>query len=104
MSQLFLVICHDNPDVLDLRQKNRPKHMAHIKTLGDKLKLGGPHLNEAGGEPRGSFLLVEGDSLEEVEAFARRDPYWEAGIFKDMEIRPWNAVVGSWVPEELRLF
>jgi len=104
MSSLFLVICHDNPDVLALRQQHRPRHMAHIKTLGDRLKMAGPHLSEPGGEPRGSFMVIEGETLAEVEDFVRRDPFWEAGIFRDMEIRPWNSVIGAWIPEELRQF
>lgn len=104
MSSLFLVICFDNTDVLELRQEHRPRHMAHIKTLGDRLKMAGPHLDAPGGKPRGSFLLIEGESQQEVEDFVRADPFWEAGIFKDMEVRPWNAVVGAWVPEELRQF
>jgi uncharacterized protein YciI len=104
MADLFLVLCNDNPDMLALRQENRPKHMAHIQSLGDRLKMAGPQLDAADGDPCGSVLIIEGESAEDVEGFMKRDPFWQAGIFKDMAVRPFTAVIGDWVPEDVRLF
>ncbi len=42
-----------------------------------------------------ALLLFEADSLEEVEDFAKRDPYVTGGIVGKWSIRTWDLVVGA---------
>ncbi len=43
----------------------------------------------------GSMLIVEAGSIEDARAIAERDPYFKAGLFADVQVRPWNWTVGN---------
>lgn len=88
---LFAVICTDKPDSQALRQRTRPDHVAHLRSLGERLVQGGPLLDEAG-QPRGSLLILEAEDRAAAEAFAAADPYAGAGLFDRVEIHPYRAV------------
>jgi uncharacterized protein len=91
---LFAVICTDKPNALDLRMATRPQHLEYLAAQGDKIKAGGPFLNEAG-EMMGSMSIIEVESRAEAEASAAGDPYAKADLFQSVEIRAWRQVVGS---------
>lgn len=91
----YALICTDKPDSLPVRLDTRPAHREHLKALGDTLKLAGPFTNEDGSQMNGSLLIVETDSLEEAKAIAERDPYAKAGLFADVQVRPWNWIKGN---------
>jgi uncharacterized protein YciI len=92
---LYVVICIDKPGVLETRKATRGEHLEHLKSLGTRLKIAGPFLTEDGKEPRGSLLVIEGDSLAEVRAISDDDPYAKAGVFQSVDIRPWTIVLGG---------
>jgi uncharacterized protein YciI len=102
MSNLYLVICRDKPDHLDLRKATRSRHLDHVKSFGDRVKVGGPFLTGEDGTPCGSMLIIESESMEALEAEVRQDPYFTAGLFESVEIKPWIAVAGAWHPEDMR--
>ena len=91
---LYAVIRNDKKDHSQLRIDTRPTHLEYLKNLGNKLKFAGPFLNEDG-KPNGTMMVVEAQSKEEVERAAANDPYAKAGLFADIEIRPWNWVVNN---------
>ena len=86
---LFALICTDKPDSVDLRMNNRPDHLAFLNGLGDRLKAGGPFVNDAGA-PIGSLVVIEANDQAEAEQIAAEDPYAKAGLFKSVEIKAWN--------------
>ncbi len=91
----YAIICTDNPDSEQLRLDTRPIHREHLKGLVDKLKLAGPFTDEDGSQMNGSLLIVEANSVEEARAIAEADPYAKAGLFADVQIRPWNWLTGN---------
>jgi uncharacterized protein YciI len=91
----YAIICTDKPDSLPLRLETRPAHREHLKGLGGTLKLGGPFTNEDASEMNGSLLVVETDTLEDARAIAKADPYAKAGLFADVQIKPWNWLTGN---------
>jgi hypothetical protein len=95
---LFVIECADRPDGFDLRQSVRPRHLEYIATLGDKMVLAGPFLDEAE-RMVGSLLVVKADTLAEAETIAARDPYAEAGLFASTSVRRWRWVINK--PETL---
>lgn len=99
MSQLFIIIARDKPGGSDLRAATRPAHLDYARSIGARLKVAGPLMSE-GAEPRpcGSVLIIEAESLAAAKAFAADDPYAKAGLFETVEVTPWNAVLGHWVP------
>lgn len=99
MSNLYLIIARDNDNVLQQRLAERPTHMAHVESIGSRMKLAGPILSGDGGDPCGSFLLIEANSLKEAEAYAHNDPFNKAGVFKSVTVTPWRGSVGAWLPD-----
>ncbi|MDR3507697.1 MAG: YciI family protein [Caulobacteraceae bacterium] len=91
---LYVLTCLDKPDSADLRAATREAHLAFIANNRAMVKIAGPFLNESGG-PVGSLLILEAESLIEVETFAATDPYAVAGLFASAEIRPWRITVGA---------
>jgi hypothetical protein len=91
----FVIYGTDKPGVLAIREATRPKHRVHLQEHKRKVKLhhGGPTLDERGAM-NGTLLVVEADNIEEVRAFVSDDPYVKAGIFEEIEIRPWNWTTG----------
>lgn len=86
---LFAFIGYDKPNGLAHRMANRPDHLAHLHSLGDKLVLAGPFLDEKG-DMNGSFMVIEAENQAEAEATYARDPFVERGVFASYEIRPYH--------------
>jgi len=87
---LFAFICTDKPDGLLIRKEKRPEHLAYLKSLGDTLKFAGPFTAEDGETMNGSLVVVEAPSLEAAREIADGDPFSKAGVFAQVEIRPWK--------------
>lgn len=93
---LFALICKDKPeDGLARRVATRPTHLAYLESLGDKLRAAGPLLSGEGGDPCGSLLIVEAESLEAAKAIAAADPYAAADVFASVDVMPWRQTVGA---------
>ena len=92
---LFLLLCADRPDAAALRAATREAHLAYLAERGAQVRLGGPWLDEGDGSPRGSMLLVEAPDVAAARAFAAADPYARAGLFAEVQVRPWRLVVGA---------
>jgi uncharacterized protein YciI len=86
---LFAAICTDKPGSLDKRKANRPEHLAYLKSLGEALVLAGPFTEEDGTSMNGSLIVVEAASLDDARRIIEGDPFAKAGIFANVEIRPW---------------
>lgn len=87
----FAVICRDAAGMLETRLAVRERHLDHLARRPGVL-LAGPFLEN--GQPCGSLLIVEGDSLAEVSDWASYDPYAEAGVFETVEVIEWRKVIG----------
>lgn len=88
---LFALICNDKPNGLQLRMDTRPDHLVHLNDLNDRgiLKFAGPFLDE-NEKPNGSLVVVEADDKEGAKTLADSDPYAIAGLFANVEVRPFN--------------
>jgi len=89
---LFVIICTDRPDGLELRLATRPTHIAYLTTYADRVVHGGPMLNQEG-RPCGSVLLVDVEDQATAEGFAAGDPYAKAGLFESTVIRGFRTVL-----------
>ena len=92
---LFPIVARDRPDSLPVRMEARPAHLDHLRSLGNRLKVAGPTVDE-NGDPNGSLVVIEADGIEEARSFADADPYGEAGLFEHVEVRLWKALLGEW--------
>jgi uncharacterized protein YciI len=91
----FVLICHDKPASLDLRMATREAHLAYARSSGC-VRAGGPFL-DPDGQPIGSMLIIETDSLSEAHSFASHDPYALAGLFQSVDLRPWRLALGGFL-------
>jgi uncharacterized protein len=89
------LICKDKPDHLQVRMDNRPAHVEFLNGLNAQGKLGfaGPLVEN--GNPMGSLVVLQVESIDKAIALARQDPYAKAGLFAGVEIRQWNWVFNA---------
>lgn len=103
----FLVYCRDKPGQRALRQATRPAHLEWLRASAERIAFVGALLADdersAGGdgggdgaraerEAVGSLMLVCGESLEDVQAWAARDPYALSGLFESATVLPWTSL------------
>ena len=86
----FVIFAEDRPDGLELRLATRPTHLEYMS--GFNTVVAGPILDDEG-NPCGSMIVVELDSLAAARAFAENDPYNEAGLFERVSVREFKTVV-----------
>lgn len=92
----YVLLCRDKPDSLQTRLDTRPDHLNYLKALDEKgiLKIAGPMMG-ADDKPCGSLIIVQTDDLAAAQAIAADDPYAKAGLFADVEIKPYNWVMNA---------
>jgi uncharacterized protein YciI len=76
-------------DVLERRGPYREAHLARIRAARDR---GEVTLAGALGDPPHGAAIVFQVGPEHIEAFAREDPYVQAGLVADWRIEPWRQV------------
>lgn len=91
---LYVMIGRDGPDGASKRPDVRPAHLAHIEPLAEagRVLYGGPLLSEDG-NPCGSVVVFEADSLDDARGIAARDPYVTEGVFGTHEVLETRKVV-----------
>lgn len=96
----YVILGQDVPDSLELRKSARPRHLARLEALRDtgRLVLAGPFPGIDSPEPgpagfTGSLIVAEFPSLEDAQAWANADPYVEAGVYREVWVRPFKRVL-----------
>ncbi len=92
---LFVVYCLDKPDALELRLANRAEHLAWVPQSGLPVRLAGPFFHADATTFAGSLFVVEAASEADVRAWSAGDPYVRAGLFAQVDIRPFRWVIGA---------
>ena len=90
---LYIYIGHDGPRGAELRKIHRPAHLANLEPLEaeGRIRFAGPLL-DPDGNPVGSAIVIEAESLEAARGIAARDPYIAEGIFERHELYETRAV------------
>lgn len=91
----YAFFCQDNPDSLAKRQAARPDHLARLNALKDqgRLLIAGPLPaidSDAPGDAgfSGSLVVAEFASLEAAQEWAAADPYVAAGVYANVDVKP----------------
>ena len=99
---LYAIIAVDHADSLAARMSVRPAHLARLQALQDegRLILAGPHpaidsLDPGEAGFSGSLIVAEFPSLAAAEHWATMDPYVEAGVYRDVQVKPFKRVFPS---------
>jgi len=90
----------DVPDSIEKRKSARPAHLARLEALrqSGRMLLAGPFPTIDALEPGpagfcGSLIVAEFDSLEAARTWADADPYVEAGVYTQVDVRPFLKVM-----------
>jgi uncharacterized protein len=96
----YLLMYELADDYLDRRAEHRSAHLALAWAAAERGEL---LLAGAIADPvDNALLLFQGDSPAAAEAFARADPYVQAGLVKAWRVRPWQTVVGEQASSPVR--
>lgn len=75
-----------------LSKEHRPAHLDFLKEQHEKKNVAAYGRFEDGS---GGLIIYRGESLKEVEALVKQDPYVETGA-RTYDIRKWNMVSEDW--------
>ncbi|MFW2177926.1 MULTISPECIES: YciI family protein [unclassified Moraxella] len=93
---LYVLVCHDVPNSLELRQQHRPAHLARLTVLDEqgRLKLGGftPSSHD-NGTPTGSVIIADFDSEQAVQDWVSQEPFLLNGVYSHVDIKPFVQVL-----------
>jgi uncharacterized protein YciI len=78
-------------DVLERRDPFRPAHLEHARDARRRGEL--VNVGALGSPPVGALLVFVDVPPEQVEAYARADPYVQAGLVTGYRVTPWAVVV-----------
>ncbi len=97
---LFSIVSTDVEQSLPLRQKARPAHIERLNKLKEegRLVLAGPNPHIESNEPgeagfSGSIVIAEFSCLEEAKSWAQADPFVEAGVYREVVVKPFKKVL-----------
>jgi len=94
---LVSVYCKDADGSAEPRQDKLTEHLQHIEITLGKLKVGGPIVGPDGEAQAGSLLVLEVGSVAEAETIIKSDPYYQAGVWQEVNIQEYKGVAGGWV-------
>lgn len=92
---LYVIFCTDKPDGQQIRIDNRPAHVDYLKGSADRLRIAGPTVTADGEGMTGSLLVIEASSEADAAAWAKGDPFAQAGLFESVVVRPWKWTFGN---------
>jgi len=96
----FAVMSTDVENSLEDRLKSREAHLGRLKALmaEGRLLLAGPHPAIDSDDPgdagfSGSLVVVDFPSLDEARQWADDDPYFAAGVYASVIVKPFKHVL-----------
>jgi hypothetical protein len=96
MSKFYAIMTKDKPGASVTRMAKLKEHLAHVEESLNDFAIAGP-LRDEEGNFTGSLLVVKAESEEQARAMLAKDPYFQADIWSEIEIRAFSAAVGDWV-------
>lgn len=91
----YVIHCLDKPGSVQKRLDNYEAHKAYLADAPIKTLISGPLLDDDAETMIGSCFLVEAESLEEVVAFNRADPFHAVDLWGQVSIRPFSKRVDN---------
>lgn len=96
---LYAIIGRDHEGSLEQRLAARPAHLERLTALQaeGRLIVAGPFPAVDSPDPgpagfSGSLIVAEFASLEAAQAWANADPYVAAGVYQQVEVKPFRKV------------
>ena len=90
----YLIRAYDGDGKLDKRMEVRPRHLEGMKALNDHIISAGGLLSEDG-KMKGSALIMDFESREELDAYLASEPYVIEKVWEKIETEPINVVIAN---------
>lgn len=84
----FVIHCLDHDGAVEKRLAHYEAHRACLANPPVTIVISGPLLADDNKTMIGSCFLVEAETLAQVEAFNRQDPFFKADLWKSVAIHP----------------
>jgi len=91
----YVIHASDRENSIEARKRARPAHLERVRDLmgQGRLLCAGPMPAIDSADPgpagfTGSTIIAEFDSLEDAQQWAATDPYVEAGVYANVDVRP----------------
>jgi hypothetical protein len=88
---LYVLICQDKSNSSELRQSVRPKHLEYLGN--QEVRFAGPMFSDDQSEMIGSIVFIVAESLAKAKSIADNDPYYLAGLFENVTVRPFKQAI-----------
>lgn len=86
---LYVIYCKDNPSTPTKREEFYDAHRAYLKSASIKILMAGPYTSADGDKKIGSMLVVEAETLKQVEEFQQSDPFALNGVWNEVSVNPY---------------
>jgi uncharacterized protein len=98
----YAVIAWDGTDP-EARSRRLAVRRTHLDSIGPLVDAGniliGGAILDGDSAMIGSVLIVDFDTREELDSWLAHDPYTTEGVWRSVDVRPFRAAVGSWMPD-----
>ena len=96
----YMISAQDVDNSLEKGLAARPAHLERLQALADegRLLIAGPHPaidSENPGDAgfSGSLVVADFDSLDSAKLWADADPYFAAGVYQSVVVKPFKRVL-----------
>lgn len=89
---LYVVTMEDEPKNADARPKHQDAHRAYLEGILGKLRSAGPLTDPKTGGAAGALWMIEASGPDEVQKLLEADPFYKAGLRKNIRIAAWKQV------------
>ena len=88
----FMIKACDGPGMLEKRMEVRPRHLEGMNKLSAHIICAGGLLDDEG-KMKGSLLVMDFPSREELDAYLKNEPYVLEEVWDQIEVEPMNVVL-----------
>ena len=88
----FIIRAYDGKDMLEKRMTVRPRHLENMMRLGKRVICAGGLLDEDG-KMKGSVIVLDCDSREQIDAYLTSEPYIAERVWETVEVERMNVVL-----------
>lgn len=91
----YVIHCLDHDGAVEKRLAHYEDHKTYLASAPVKTVISGPLLADDNETMIGSCFVLEAETLAEVEAFNRNDPFAKVDLWKSVSIRPFSKRVDN---------
>ena len=90
----FFCYHRDRPGSMVLRDELVERHWSYMDQFATQMIARGPTLAADGDTPTGSVHILDLPDAAAARAFAFEEPYYQAGVYRDVLLRRWRNLLG----------